>query len=136
MPTYCDFEITVHGTPEDTERFSRYLCDGTEEKHGDERNEIYIPLDDGTFGYIDPKTDVAGIWLEKGKEIRRTTHGDIRLVGWCAWEVPTTWLEQVSNLMPGLSFTVHALIGYVLNQTFEIADGQATLIHEELISIR
>ena len=135
MPTYCDFSITVHGTQEDAERFSRYLCEGSEEKHGDERNEIYIPLDDGTFGYIDPNKDVAGIWLKKGNEIQRTKHGDIQIVGWCAWEVPTTWLEQASNLMP-LSFTVEATIEHELNQTWEIADGQAILKHEELIPIR
>jgi hypothetical protein len=136
MPNYCDFEITVHGTPEDAERFSGYLRDSVEQDPGNKRNEVFVPLDDDTFGYFDRDSDVAGIWLKKGKEIQRTKRGDMQIVGWCAWEVPTTWLEQVSNLMPGLSFTVKATIEHELYQTWEIEDGQATLKHEELIPIR
>src|ERR1700722_12773132 len=110
MPNYCNFQITVHGEPEDTERFAGYFSDSIEQAPGNERNEVYVPLDAGTFSDFDSDRDVSRLWLPKGNEIQRTKHGDMLIEGWCTWEVPTAWLEKVSNLMPSLTFSVKATI--------------------------
>lgn len=136
MANYCDFEIVCHGEPETLDRFAHYVLDSIEQDPGNQRHEVYVPLDDGTFGDFDENKDVPRLWLSKGNEIERTKTGDIRIVGWCNWEVPITWLEQVSNLMPGISFSVNATIEYELYQTWRVADGQSDMTYEEFIPVR
>jgi hypothetical protein len=109
MANYCDFVIDVQGEAESLDRFARYFMDSIKEDAGNPRNDVFVPLDDGTFGDFDEKTDVPYLCLSKGKEIQRTESGDIRIIGWCKWETPITWLENVSNLMPGVSFSVQAV---------------------------
>jgi hypothetical protein len=93
-------------------------------------------LDDGTFGDFDKRKDVPGLWLSEGKEIQWTKTGEIRIVGWCNWEVPITWLEQVSNLMPGIRFSVDAVIESELMQNWVVSDGIGEMTHEEFIPLR
>jgi hypothetical protein len=63
--------------------FAGYFMDSIEQDSGNKRNEVYVTLDDGTFGEFDEDKDVPGLWLSEGEEIQRTKDGDIRIVGWC-----------------------------------------------------
>lgn len=136
MANYCDFQITVHGEPEALDRFACYFTDSIEQHPGNDRNEVSVPMDDGTFGDFDEDRDVPRLWLTKGEELQRAKDGDIRIIGWCKWNAPITWLERVSNLMPGVSFSVRATIEHELFQTWEVADGQGNLTHEEVIPLK
>ncbi len=117
------------------DRFAHYVSNSIEQDPGNQRHEVYVPLDDGTFGDFDKRKDVPGLWLSEGKEIQWTKTGDLRIVGWCNWKVPITWLEQVSNLM-SVSFLVRANIEHELFQCWDVSDGHGDMTHEEFIPLR
>ena len=61
VSNYCDFEFIVHGEPETLDRFAHYVMDSIEQDPGNKRHEVYVPLDDGTFGDFDKHKDVPGL---------------------------------------------------------------------------
>ena len=136
MANYCNFVIDVQGEAESLDRFASYFMDSIKEDAGNPRNEVFVPLDDGTFGDFDAEKEVRYLWMPKGKEIQWTESGEIRIVGWCNWEPPITWLESVSNLMPGLSFNVCNTIEHELFQHWDVADGHADLRKQDYIPLK
>jgi hypothetical protein len=136
MANYCDFEIGVHGDPDVLEHFAGYFADYINQDPANNRNEVYVPLDDGTFGEFDEDTDVPYLCLSKESRIRRRSKNEcIRLYGWCKWTAPIKWLEQVSNLMPGIMFFVQATIEHELFQEWEVVYGHAQLTNEEVVPL-
>ncbi len=136
MANYCDFSIHVYGDPETLARFTGYFTDSIKRDTENERQEVYVPLNDGTFGDLDEDKDVLGVWLERDAEIQRLENGDLHITGWCKWNAPIRWLEQVSNLMPGILFAVKATIEHELYQEWKVSDGCGTLTLEKFIPLR
>jgi hypothetical protein len=135
MPNYCDFEICVHGEPETLNHFAGCFMDSIKQVPGNDSNEVYISLVDGKFGDFDHDNGVSHLWMTRGEEIQWTDSGDIRIVGWCKWDPPIRWLEHVSILIPGISFSVRDTVENELYESWHVGDGQVCLTHEEFIPL-
>lgn len=134
MANICSFRIKVHGQSEDVERFLGYFRDSMEDGPGDGSNdEVYVRLDDGTFGEFNPKEDIPYLWMLK-EGVQITPNGDVYIDGWCNSQPPITYLEQVSNLMP-IWFSVGCTIEHELLQDWKVSQGCSDLIYQEIIPV-
>lgn len=94
-----------------------------------------VPFENAADNF-DEDTDVPYLCLSKKSRIRRRSKDEcIRLDGWCKWAAPIKWLEQVSNLMPGIMIFVEATIEHELFQEWEVIDGHAQLTNEEVVPL-